>query len=179
MTPSTDLLFELLADRRRHILHCLTDQPDGVAGFTDLVDAVVGHEPETDAEDRETVRTSLYYVHLPKLTDRGHRLRYAERSRPLQPAAAPRGLPGEHLTRTLRWRLIGSDCCFGRGSASMDSRNVPGEATDDWLTLSSSTGRTVPVSVTTPPLGSHRYRLCAMRRRQAVVIFHPIYSHIC
>jgi len=30
----------------------------------------------------------------------------------------------------------------------MDSRNVPGEATDDWLTLSSSTGRTVPVSVT-------------------------------
>ena len=71
MTPSTDLLFELLADRRRHILHCLTDQPDGVAGFTDLVDAVVGHEPETDAEDRETVRTSLYYVHLPKLTEAG------------------------------------------------------------------------------------------------------------
>ena len=71
VTPSTDLLFELLADRRRHILHCLTDQPDGVAGFTDLVDAVVGHEPETDAGDRETVRTNLYHVHLPKLAEAG------------------------------------------------------------------------------------------------------------
>ena len=69
---STDLLFELLADRRRrHILQCLTDQPDGVAEFTDLVDAVVGHEPETDAGDRETVRTSLYHVHLPKLAEAG------------------------------------------------------------------------------------------------------------
>ena len=70
--PSTDLLFELLADRRRrHILQCLTDQPDGVAEFTDLVDAVVGHESETDAGDRETVRTSLYHVHLPKLAEAG------------------------------------------------------------------------------------------------------------
>ena len=72
MIPSTDLLFELLADRRRrHILYCLTDQPDGVAEFTDLVDAVVGHEPETDAGDRETIRTGLYHVHLPKLAEAG------------------------------------------------------------------------------------------------------------
>ena len=69
---STDLLFKLLADRRRrHILHCLIDQPDGVAEFTDLVDAVVGHEPETDAGDREMVRTSFYHVHLPKLAEAG------------------------------------------------------------------------------------------------------------
>ena len=70
--PSTDLLFELLADRRRrHILHCLTDQPDGVAEFADLVDAVVDHGPETDAGDRKTVRTELYHVHLPKLAEAG------------------------------------------------------------------------------------------------------------
>ena len=72
MISSNDLLFELLADRRRrHILHCLIDQPDGVAEFTDLVDAVVDHEPETDAGDRETVRTRLYHVHLPKLAEAG------------------------------------------------------------------------------------------------------------
>jgi len=71
VTPSTDLLFELLADWRRHILHCLTDQPDGVAEFTDLVDAVVGHEPETDAGDREPPRTNLYPVHLSKLAEAG------------------------------------------------------------------------------------------------------------
>jgi hypothetical protein len=37
----------------------------------DLVDAVVAHEPETDAGDRETIRTGLYHVHLPKLAEAG------------------------------------------------------------------------------------------------------------
>jgi len=70
--PSIDRLFDMLADRRRrHVLQCLTDQPDGLAEFADLVDAVVGHEPETEAGDRETIRTSLYHVHLPKLAEAG------------------------------------------------------------------------------------------------------------
>jgi len=72
MALSTDLLFELLADQqRRHILYCLTDQPDGVADFADLVDAVVAHEPETDTDTRETIRTGLHHVHLPKLAEAG------------------------------------------------------------------------------------------------------------
>jgi len=158
VTPSTDLLFELLADRRRHILHCLTDHPNGVAdSLTSLMPSWATNQRRWRSGNRS--HESLSRPSAEAGRGRGHRLRYAKRNRPLQPAAAPRGMPGEHPTRTVRWRLIGSDCCFGRCSASMHSRDVPGEASDDWLTLSFIDRTNCPYLGHDVPLGSRHYRL--------------------
>ncbi|MFC6718879.1 hypothetical protein ACFQGT_14650 [Natrialbaceae archaeon GCM10025810] len=72
--PSLDVVFDLLANRRRrYALYYLYDRPDGVSSLDDLVDGVLTYEViEGDVEDhRTTVRTSLQHVHLPKLEDAG------------------------------------------------------------------------------------------------------------
>ncbi|MFC4438393.1 MULTISPECIES: DUF7344 domain-containing protein [Natrialbaceae] len=78
--PSLDLVFDLLSNRqRRYVLYYLYEQPDGVATVDELTDHVVALEHRTassegeDASDvhRETIRTELQHVHLPKLADAG------------------------------------------------------------------------------------------------------------
>ena len=77
-TPSLDMIFEVLSNRRRrHALYYLYDQPDGVATIEELTAAVVagveesstGREDVTERLDR--IRTELHHVHLPKLEDVG------------------------------------------------------------------------------------------------------------
>ncbi|THE63365.1 hypothetical protein D8Y22_18905 [Salinadaptatus halalkaliphilus] len=78
-TPSLDLVFNLLSNRRRrYTLYFLYDRPDGVATLEELTDHVVGLETQigetggasTD-EQIEEVRVELQHVHLPKLEDAG------------------------------------------------------------------------------------------------------------
>ncbi|QRV14468.1 DUF7344 domain-containing protein [Haloterrigena salifodinae] len=90
VTPSLDLIFELLSNRRRrYTLYHLYDQPDGVATMDELTDAVVTHQYLESNADRETddrtdadadgalegrrqqVRMDLQHTHLPKLEDAG------------------------------------------------------------------------------------------------------------
>ena len=92
VTPSLDLIFELLSNRRRrYALYHLHDQPDGVATMDELTDAVVTHQYLESNVDRETdgrtdagpdddpdlesrrqqVRMDLQHTHLPKLEDAG------------------------------------------------------------------------------------------------------------
>ncbi|MEY7848095.1 hypothetical protein AB7C87_02685 [Natrarchaeobius sp. A-rgal3] len=79
-SPSLDLVFDLLSNRRRrYVLYFLYDQPDGVATLDDVTDNVVALEsraedPESMSEIDEQklqVRTELQHVHVPKLEDSG------------------------------------------------------------------------------------------------------------
>ncbi|ADD04043.1 uncharacterized protein Nmag_0455 [Natrialba magadii ATCC 43099] len=88
-TPSLDLIFELLSNRRRrYALYLLYEQSDGVATLEELTDAIVtfdrqyGDTPSSHhaahadeqltAEDQhQVVKTELQHVHLPKLEDAG------------------------------------------------------------------------------------------------------------
>ncbi|WP_049920853.1 DUF7344 domain-containing protein [Halopiger djelfimassiliensis] len=79
-TPSLDLVFDLLSNRRRrYALYVLYEQPDGVATVEELTDDIVsferqysGAESETGIDDRkQRIRTELQHVHLPKLEDAG------------------------------------------------------------------------------------------------------------
>ena len=100
VTPSLDLIFDLLSNRRRrYALYHLHDQPDGVATMDELTDAVVTQQyfesnadgPAADHSDADTdtdcdfesrrrrVRTELQHTHLPKLEDAGV-LEHDERS---------------------------------------------------------------------------------------------------
>ena len=94
VTPSLDLIFDLLSNRRRrYALYYLHSQPDGVATLEEITDAVVDSqfgesntgsatgadrstdtatECEPDVEQRRLqVRTELQHTHLPKLEDAG------------------------------------------------------------------------------------------------------------
>lgn len=79
-TPSLDLVFDLLADRRRrYALYYLYDQPDGVATIEEVTNHVVALETReagpkqgpTISERKRSVRVELQHVHLPKLEDAG------------------------------------------------------------------------------------------------------------
>ncbi|MBZ6493972.1 DUF7344 domain-containing protein [Natrinema longum] len=91
-TPSLDLVFDLLSNRRRrYVLYALADQSDGVATIERLTEAViafertaadddVGAEPNGGSEfddthdssdDGTTVRMELQHTHLPKLENAG------------------------------------------------------------------------------------------------------------
>ncbi|WP_254764393.1 DUF7344 domain-containing protein [Natrinema marinum] len=89
VTPSLDLVFELLSSsRRRYALYYLNEQPDGVASIESLTENVVALERTADAtaEDEPTIGSStdhdaatsesevqmeLQHIHLPKLEDAG------------------------------------------------------------------------------------------------------------
>lgn len=79
-TPSLNLIFDLLSNRRRrYVLYCLHEQPDGVATIGEVTDTVLAFEHRTgnseadqDSEtQRQTIQTELQHVHLPKLADAG------------------------------------------------------------------------------------------------------------
>ncbi|QSW99394.1 DUF7344 domain-containing protein [Haloterrigena alkaliphila] len=90
-TPSLDLIFDILSNRRRrYVLYYLHEQPDGVATADEITDAVVsyqyatasadgdetaaadGDDSEPDLEQRRLrVQTELQHTHLPKLEDAG------------------------------------------------------------------------------------------------------------
>lgn len=91
VTPSLDLVFDLLSDsRRRYALYYLNDQPNGVASIENLTKNVIalertadvdgetaantrsGHDHEGDSADQQaSVRMELQHIHLPKLEDAG------------------------------------------------------------------------------------------------------------
>ncbi|SDJ59724.1 DUF7344 domain-containing protein [Natronorubrum texcoconense] len=94
VTPSLDLIFDLLSNRRRrYALYYMHDQPDGVATLGELVTAIVALQQadsseeaaipdETDTGDETDseanydqrqlrIRTELKHTHLPKLEDAG------------------------------------------------------------------------------------------------------------
>ncbi|ELY39910.1 DUF7344 domain-containing protein [Natronorubrum tibetense] len=94
VTPSLDLIFDLLSNRRRrYALYYMHDQPDGVATLDELTTAVVDLQQadssqeaaiadeadsgddtdfETDCDQRQLrIRTELQHTHLPKLEDAG------------------------------------------------------------------------------------------------------------
>ncbi|WP_121740832.1 DUF7344 domain-containing protein [Natronorubrum halophilum] len=91
ITPSLDLIFDLLSTRRRrYALYYLHEQPDGVATIEEIADAIVAFqhgdsdtepqmanlETETEAEadseeQRRQVHMELQHTHLPKLEDAG------------------------------------------------------------------------------------------------------------
>lgn len=86
VTPSLDLIFELLSNRRRrYTLYYLHEQPDGVATLEEVLDAVMTRQQrlsetesdanadaETDHEQRrQQVQLELQHTHLPKLEDAG------------------------------------------------------------------------------------------------------------
>ncbi|WP_265112005.1 DUF7344 domain-containing protein [Halosolutus halophilus] len=77
-TPSLDLIFDMLSNRRRRqVLYDLNDRPDGVATIDELADTVAAREhgsggTDLDADEHRTqIRTELQHVHLPKLEDAG------------------------------------------------------------------------------------------------------------
>lgn len=85
-TPSLDLIFDLLSNRRRrYALYYLHEQPDGVASVDEIADGVVELQfaessPATDGRadadtdfdrQRRQIRTELQHTHLPKLADAG------------------------------------------------------------------------------------------------------------
>ncbi|WP_222918623.1 hypothetical protein [Natrinema sp. SYSU A 869] len=90
VTPSLDLVFDLLSNsRRRYVLYYLNDQSDGVATIEDLTESVITLEEVTvrgDADEESTasltaghdspdqqaeVQMELQHIHLPKLEDAG------------------------------------------------------------------------------------------------------------
>ncbi|PCR90997.1 DUF7344 domain-containing protein [Natrinema ejinorense] len=93
-TPSLDLVFDLLSNRRRrYVLYALADQSDGVATIERLTEAVIAFErtaadddvgaepnanPEFDgthdsvsSDEQMAVRMELQHAHLPKLENAG------------------------------------------------------------------------------------------------------------
>lgn len=94
VTPSLDLIFDLLSNRRRrYTLYYLHEQPDDVATIDEITDAVISlqcadsstestanpdvstddtTDSESDSEQRRLqVQTELQHTHLPKLEDAG------------------------------------------------------------------------------------------------------------
>lgn len=72
-TPSLDIVFDVLADRRRrYVLYYLHERPDGIASIDEIADHVVALEGDVERSDhRVGIVTSLQHVHLPKLADSG------------------------------------------------------------------------------------------------------------
>ncbi len=88
VTPSLNLVFELLSNsRRRYALYYLHEQPDGVASIESLTENVialersadltetdgtttVGSDTDPDATESD-VQMELQHIHLPKLEDAG------------------------------------------------------------------------------------------------------------
>lgn len=73
---SLDVLFEVLADRRRrYVLYHLQTASDDVVGFDEVVTQIanwetpLGTEPTND--HREEIEIALHRNHLAKLEDRG------------------------------------------------------------------------------------------------------------
>lgn len=73
--PSIDLVFDLLADRRRrYALYVLSETDDGVATVEKVVEGVLRLERRSEATGPTgppEVHTALEHVHLPKLADAG------------------------------------------------------------------------------------------------------------
>ena len=64
--------FDVLADeRRRHVLYYLLEEAGGVATADEIADHLVGIEPATVADDRQSVVADLHHRHLPKLEASG------------------------------------------------------------------------------------------------------------
>lgn len=76
LNPSLDSVFKLLSSqRRRHVLHCLT-QRDAPVELADLAEEVAAREEEmptaeVTAEEARRIHLSLYHTHVPKLKDAG------------------------------------------------------------------------------------------------------------
>ena len=74
-TPSLDLVFEVLSDRRRrYALYHLRESPESVATVSDVVGYICNQEAESDESRtylRRSIRTTIQHVHLPKLADAG------------------------------------------------------------------------------------------------------------
>lgn len=71
-TSEVDLLFEVLADRRRRlVLGYLESTDDGVAEYDELVDHVLAGTSTDAAEPdaRKRIAADLHHRHLPKLAD--------------------------------------------------------------------------------------------------------------
>lgn len=78
----TDDAYELVANRRRRrVLACLRDAPDGVASVDQLTEYVEACEGPSAAgpTDMTRIRVELHHMHLPKLRDHGV-VEYDERS---------------------------------------------------------------------------------------------------
>ena len=90
VTPSLDLVFDLLSNsRRRYALYYLNEQPDGVATVENLTEKVIDFERAIESDDadadstanggsgpsstdrRSGVQLELQHTHLPKLEDAG------------------------------------------------------------------------------------------------------------
>jgi DNA-binding transcriptional ArsR family regulator len=71
-----DTVFSVLSNqRRRHVLRCLRDEPDG-SNIRDLSRQIAAWENDVSVEEitykqRKRVYTSLHQTHLPKLADSG------------------------------------------------------------------------------------------------------------
>ncbi|MFP8954166.1 hypothetical protein ACLI4Z_14530 [Natrialbaceae archaeon A-arb3/5] len=79
-TPSLDLVFDILSNRRRrYVLYYLYEQPDGVATVEEVTNNVTtlerrSTEPNSVAHPKAQtgqIRTELQHIHLPKLEDAG------------------------------------------------------------------------------------------------------------
>lgn len=83
---SIDATLEILASReRRYILSYLADSSEATASTDELVEHIVRAETERMDEmpNRDDLESSLYHIHLPKLTDSGL-LEYDPRSQQLR-----------------------------------------------------------------------------------------------
>ncbi|MFP9191063.1 winged helix-turn-helix domain-containing protein [Natronosalvus vescus] len=73
-TPSLDLVFELLADRRRRkALYYLHNLPNGVATVEEIAEYILTHDSilSESSEGRHQLMTALHHIHLPKLEEAG------------------------------------------------------------------------------------------------------------
>lgn len=83
---SVDATLEILAQReRRYILSYLADSSEEIASTDELVEHIVQAETERmdEVPNRDHLESSLYHIHLPKLTDTGL-LEYDPRSQQLR-----------------------------------------------------------------------------------------------
>jgi len=73
-TPALDMIFELLANRRRRlVLYYLYESTDGVATIDELIEFVHSKEEQTapGGVSRAEVGTTLQHTHLPKIAAAG------------------------------------------------------------------------------------------------------------
>lgn len=71
---SLDTTLEILSQReRRYILSYLADSSENVATLDELVEGIFRAKTNRgdEAPTRDTIKSSLYHIHLPTLTDAG------------------------------------------------------------------------------------------------------------
>ncbi|WP_158055766.1 DUF7344 domain-containing protein [Halorussus halophilus] len=70
-TQATDALYDCLSHRHRRWTLAVLDQRERAVTVRELAEEIAAHERDESGDPANKIRTSLYHVHLPKLTEIG------------------------------------------------------------------------------------------------------------